>query len=354
VTVAPGAARPLRALIVGLGSIGQRHARNLRSILGDDVELLALRARGRTHVLGERMAVDDTATVGERLRVRELTSIDDALAAMPDVAFICNPTRLHVPVAQRLADAGCHLFLEKPIADSMDGVDDLARTVERRGIVAVVGCQMRFHPCLRRLHALLAAGAVGTVTSVRIAMGEYLPGWHPYEDYRESYAARRDLGGGVILTLIHELDYAYWLFGVPARLFAVGGHLSNLEIDVDDTASILMQCRTRERPLPVHVQMDFVQRPPARSCEVVGDGGKIIVDLVANSLCAYDAAGMAGEELRVDFERNQLFLDELTHFLACVRGEDRPLVPLADGIATLRMALAARESIATGQLVNLA
>jgi predicted dehydrogenase len=338
---------------VGLGSIGQRHARNLRALLGTDVELLALRARGRTRVVGERMAVDDTTTVGERLGVRELTNIDGALAANPDVAFICNPTRLHVPIAQRLAEAGCHLFLEKPLGDSMDGVDELARTVARRAIVAVVGCQMRFHPCLRRLHALLAAGAVGSVTSVRIAVGEYLPGWHPYEDYRESYAARRDLGGGVILTLIHELDYAYWLFGMPARLFAVGGHLSNLEVDVDDTASILMHCRAGRRPLPVHVQMDFLQRPAARSCEVVGDGGKIVVDLVANTVCVYDAAGTAGDELRVDVERNQLFLDELTHFLACVRREERPLVPLADGIATLRMALAARESIDTGRLVEL-
>lgn len=327
----------MRALIVGLGSIGQRHARNLRTLLGDDVELLALRARSRTEVSG----------------VRAITSIDDALAARPDIAFICNPTRLHVPVAQRLADAGVHLFLEKPVADSMDGVDDLVRTVEQRGIVAVVGCQLRFHPCLRRLQALLGAGAVGSVTSVRIAVGEYLPGWHPYEDYRESYAARRELGGGVILTLIHELDYAYWLFGKPERLFAVGGHLSNLEIDVDDTASILMQCRSGQRVLPVHVQMDFLQRPPARNCEVVGDGGKIRVDLVGNTVCAYDAEGVMRDELRVDFERNQLYLDELAHFLACVRGEERPLVPLSDGIAALRIALAARASIDNGQLMEI-
>ena len=343
----------MRALVVGLGSIGQRHARNLRTLLGGEVELLALRTRGRTEVIGERAVIDATTSIRDELGVRELTSIDDALAAKPDVAFICNPTRLHVPVAQRLADAGCHLFIEKPVGDSMDGVDELMATVARRGTVAAIGCQLRFHPCLRRLHALLAAGAVGTVTSVRIAKGEYLPGWHPYEDYRESYAARRALGGGVVLTLIHEIDYAYWLFGMPDRLFAVGGHLSDLEIDVEDTASILLQCRTGTRPLPVHVQVDFLQRPDARSCEVVGDRGKIRVDLVLNTVCAYDAEGVMRDELRVDVERNQLFLDELTHFLACVRGDERPLVPLADGIATLRIALAARTSMDTGTLVEL-
>jgi predicted dehydrogenase len=348
-------AREHRVLIVGLGSIGQRHARNLRALLGERVELLAYRARGLTRVIGEQTATDPRATVAEQYGVRELSSLDEALEHRPDVAFICNPTRLHLSVAQQLADAGCHLFIEKPLADSLDGVDELARTVARRGLVAVVGCQLRFHPCLQRLRALLDAGTIGRVTAVRIAKGEYLPDWHPYEDYRQSYAARRDLGGGVILTLIHEIDYAYWLFGAPRRLFAVGGHLSRLELDVEDTASILMECRVDDRPLPVHVQMDFIQRPPARSCEVVGDAGRIVVDLEEPSLRAYDASGNGAEVERVEgFERNQLFLQELRHFLACIRGDEQPLVPLADGIATLRIALAARDSIATNRLMELA
>jgi predicted dehydrogenase len=123
------------------------------------------------------------------------------------------------------------------VSDTLDGVDALVDTVERRGLVAAVGCQLRFHPCLLRLRALLAGGAVGRIVAVRVAVGEYLPGWHPYEDYRGGYAARRDLGGGVVLTLVHELDYVYWLFGLPRRLWAVGGHLSRLELDVEDTAS---------------------------------------------------------------------------------------------------------------------
>lgn len=348
-------AAPLRALVVGLGSIGQRHVRNLRALLGADVELFALRSRGLTRVVGERAVVDEHANVAERYRITELRRLEDAIAARPDVAFICNPTRLHVPVAQALADAGCHLFLEKPIADDMTGVDALAETVHSRGLVAMVGCQMRFHPCLQRLHQLLAVGALGRVTAARLAIGEYMPGWHPYEDYRSSYAARRDLGGGVILTLIHEIDYAYWLFGQPSQLYAVGGRLSDLEIDVEDTASILMRCRAGDRPLPVHVQMSFLERPPMRRCEVVGDAGKVVVDLVANTLQSWNRKGETFELIDIPgFERNDLFLDELGHFLRCVRGLEQPLVPLADGIATLRMALAARESIDTGKLVSLA
>lgn len=210
-----GRAAPLRALIVGLGSIGQRHARNLRALLGADVELLAYRARGLSHVIADGGATNPHESVSERLAITEYATLDEALARRPDIAFVCNPTRLHLAAAQRIAEADCHLFLEKPISDTLDGVDELARTVRDRGLITVVGCQLRFHPLLRRVHAVLREGALGGVTAARIACGEYLPGWHPYEDYRTTYAARRDLGGGVILTLIHELDYAYWLFGAP-------------------------------------------------------------------------------------------------------------------------------------------
>jgi predicted dehydrogenase len=154
-------------LIVGLGSIGQRHARNLRIILGDEVELLAFRARGLTHVIGEGGVTTEHETVASRLGVREHFDLDDAITQHPDVAFVCNPTKLHVPVAQRLANAGCHLFIEKPVADSLEGVETLAQTVGEKRVVAVVGCQLRFHPLLRRVHALVQAGALGRVTAVR-------------------------------------------------------------------------------------------------------------------------------------------------------------------------------------------
>jgi predicted dehydrogenase len=352
---APHREPPLRALLVGLGSIGQRHARNLRTLLGADVELLAYRARGLSHVIADGGVADQQGTVADRLGIGEFTDLDEAIARRPDVAFICNPTRLHLPVAQRLAEAGCHLFIEKPVSDTLDGVEELARTVRDRDLVAVVGCQLRFHPLLRRVHAILREHAIGPVVAARLAVGEFLPGWHPYEDYRTSYAARRDLGGGVILTLIHELDYAFWLFGAPRKLFAVGGHLSDLELDVEDTASILMDCGTDARALPVHVQMDFLQRPPMRSCEIVGSAGKLTLDLIGATLRRYDAAGVLVEELTTsDFERNRLFLDELTHFLACMRHREQPLVPLADGIATLRIALAALDAIKTGRLATTA
>jgi predicted dehydrogenase len=181
-------------------------------------------------------------------------------------------------------------------------------------------------------------------------MGEYMPGWHPWEDYRQSYAAREEMGGGSLLAQIHEMDYLYWLFGLPTRLFAVGGHLSSLEIDVEDVASVLMDCRG----IPVHLHLDYIQRPPSRTLQVIGDAGKIFIDLRASTLHQYGADGALVDAPTFEgFERNQMFIDELKHFLNCIDGKEKPLISLRDGAQSLRMALAAKESIATGAVVEL-
>lgn len=345
----------MRFLFVGLGGIGQRHLRNLRAIVGDEAEVLAYRQRGLGRTLTDRLAVESETGLEEKYRVEVHRSLESALARRPDVAFVCNPSSMHVATALAAARAGCHLFIEKPLAHEIDGVDALIGTVEARGLVAMVGYQLRFHPCLRELRRLLTIGAVGRVVAVRAEVGEYLPGWHPYEDYRRMYASRRDLGGGVVLSQVHELDYLYWLFGLPRRVVAVGGHLSQLDIDVEDVASVLMEHVVEGRAFPVHLQQDYLQRPPSRTCHVLGDAGKIFMDLHALSVQWHDAEGrLAGTSSFAGFERNQLFLDELQHFLACVATGLRPEVTLRDGLASLQMALAAKHSLATGAPVVLA
>ena len=232
----------MKFLMIGLGGIGQRHLRNLRALAGPSAEVLAYRVRRQTHVLTDQLQIENQAGLEEKYAVRLHTDLDAALAEQPAAALICNPSSLHVPVALKAAAAGCHLLLEKPLSHNLEGVDELIGVMAGKGLVGLVAYQMRFHPCLRRLRELLAAGAVGRIVAVRAEVGEYLPGWHPYEDYRQMYASRAELGGGVVLSQIHELDYLYWLFGMPRRVMAMGGHLSSLEIDVEDTASILMEC----------------------------------------------------------------------------------------------------------------
>jgi predicted dehydrogenase len=168
------------------------------------------------------------------------------------------------------------------------------------------------------------------------------------------YAARADLGGGVVLSQIHEFDYLYSLFGVPDRVYAVGGHWSDLEIDVEDTASILMECALEGRPLPIQLHQDYLQSPPSRQCEVIGDRGRAVMDLHALTVSIFTRGNMSPDVRSFcGFERNQLFLDELKHFLACVRSRTKPVVDLRDGLQSLRMALATKESIERHEAVDL-
>ena len=344
----------MRFLVAGLGGIGQRHVRNLRTLAGPAAEILAYRVRRDSPALTDNLAVEPGENVEEKYGVTVFADLDEAIAKGPDAVLVCNPSSLHVPVALKAARAGSALFIEKPLSNTSDGVRELIDVVESKSLVGLVGYQLRSHPCLLRAHALLDAGAIGRIVAVRIQVGEYLPGWHTYEDYRQMYASRAELGGGVILSQIHELDYLYWLFGMPTRAFALGGHMTRLEVDVEDTASILLECDIDGRAVPVHVQMDYIQRPPSRTCEVIGDAGKILIDLRALTLTAFDAEGNITESsAHPGFERNQLFLEEMRHFLACLEGLETPRVSIRDGARSLAIALAAKRSIETGQVVDL-
>jgi predicted dehydrogenase len=344
----------LKVLIVGLGGIGQRHVRNLRTLLGGDVEILAYRVRRLAHVVTPRLQTVPDSDVEHEYALRVFERLEDALEQRPHVAFICNPTSLHVPAALACVRAGCDLFLEKPVSHDLAGVDELLAAVRSRQRIAMVGYQLRFHPCFQALDAIVREKRIGSVLSVRAVVGEYLPGWHPYEDYRQMYASRADLGGGVIVSQIHEFDYLYALFGLPRRVFAVGGQLSDLEIDVEDVASTLMAFDVDGRTIPVHLHQDYLQRPPSRSCDIVGSRGKVVMNLAPPALTRYEADGRVAESHQWDgWDRNEAFLSELRHFLDCVATRRTPIVDLAGGIASLRMALAAKASLASGQVVEL-
>jgi predicted dehydrogenase len=344
----------MKVLAIGLGGIGQRHLRNVRALLGDSAEVLAYRVRGLSGVVTPALTLDATRNIESEYRLRVLDNLESALAEKPQIALICNPSSLHISAALACAKAGCDLFLEKPVSNSMNGVAELMDASKRNRLVVMVGYQLRYHPCIQAMQEVVRSGVLGRVLAVRSVVGEYLPEWHPYEDYRQSYASRSELGGGVILSQIHEFDYLYSIFGPPHRVFSLGGHWSNLEIDVEDTASTLMECRFDGRPLPVHLQQDYLQRPSSRSCEVIGEEGKFFMNLAGLSIARHDREGRVADFREwKDFDRNQLFVEEMRHFLQCVKTRCEPLVGLADGAWSLRMALAAKKSIACGEPVEL-
>jgi len=353
----------MKILIAGLGGIGQRHLRNLRTLLGVGTEICGIDLRSNIPVLTDQLQVEGGTTLEEKYHLHIFPDLEPALAWKPEAVFVCNPTSQHLPTALRAAKMGCNLFIEKPLSHNLEQVEELINLVESHGLTAVVDYQMRFHPCLQRLHAHVQEKKIGRILSVRAEIGEYLPGWHSYEDYRQMYASRQDLGGGVILSQIHEMDYLYWLYGLPRSVYALGGHLSSLEVDVEDTVEILMDYDMYGRSVPVSLHEDYLQRPPRRISEVIGDHGKILVNLVALSVDVFDGDGNQIEATSyAGFQRNQMFIDQLKYFLASLpgspgssKGQETPglLVSVREATHSLRMALAAKESLVTGKVVDI-
>ena len=336
----------MKFLIAGLGSIGRRHLRNLIALGERDIVLY------RTH----RATLPDDELAAFPAETDLAAALDPSTSsgqAKPDAIIIANPTALHLEVAIRAAEAGCHILIEKPISHSLDRVDELEAALKRGGGKVLVGFQYRFHPTLRKARQLLADGAIGRPLAAHVHFGEYLPAWHPWEDYRQSYAARADLGGGVILTQCHALDYLPWLIGSVESLWAFVGTLGGLGVDVEDTAEIGLRF-TSGAIGSIHLNM--IQQPPGHRWEIVGTDGTLRWDNADGVLQLYQASSPLQGEGRgggpawqtfsppEGFERNVMFLEEMRHFIQVVRGESEPLCTLEDGLHALRLALAALRS----------
>ncbi|WP_342651036.1 Gfo/Idh/MocA family oxidoreductase [Pseudomonas sp. REB1044] len=184
----------MKILFCGLGGIGQRHLRNLRQLLGDELQVIAYRVRGQRLKLRDNLTIEEGADLERDYQIRVHHDLAEALAEAPSAAFICNPNTLHVPVALECVRANVPVFMEKPLAGDLQGIESLVSEVERRRLPFHVGYNFRFHPGLQRIKALLESGFFGRLLSARFEIGEYLPNWHRYEDYRQMYAARADQG----------------------------------------------------------------------------------------------------------------------------------------------------------------
>ena len=277
------------------------------------------------------------------------TDLRAALAYKPDAVIVSNPTALHLDIAIPAAQCGCHLLIEKPLSHSMARLDELKQAVDQNHNKVLIGYQYRFHPGFQQLKTLLDEGAIGEPLSARAHWGEYLPNWHPWEDYKQGYAARPELGGGVVLTLSHPLDYLRWLLGEVDALWAFTSHMG-LNIPVEDTAEISMRFANGALG---SVHLDYLQRPASHWLEIIGSLGTLRWDnadgITRLSKVSQDDSAVEVQEIYPPegFERNWMFLEELRHFRDVLQGEAEPRCTLQDGVMALRLALAARQEQVT-------
>jgi predicted dehydrogenase len=317
----------MQILVIGCGSIGERHIRNLCSLGLSDI--------GAVDPLATRLD-----TVARNYDVRPHGSLQAGLEKKPDAVLVCTPPHSHIPVAKQAVSAGCHVFIEKPLSNTLDGVDEFLADAAVRGRIVYVGYNLRFHTGLRRLKQRLDEDVIGRPMNFRAEFGQYLPDWRPKQDYRQSYTAHAALGGGILLDASHELDYVRWLGGEVESVSCVAGKFSGLEIDVEDMAEITLRIKGN---VIADVHLDCLQREYVRACKVVGEKGTLIWDM-KQGVRHYDASTAKWEDEPIAPDPNDMYVEEMKHFVSCVRGEASPLVDGVTGKRVLEIALAAKKS----------
>jgi predicted dehydrogenase len=235
----------------------------------------------------------------------------------------------------------------------MEGVEGLQEAVREGGGQVMVAFQYRHHPGLQAVRRWLRDGAIGRPLAAHAHYGDYLPAWHPWEDYRQSYSARADLGGGVVLTLCHSLDYMLWLLGNVTQVAGMTAAEAGMGIGVEDSAQAALHFAGGALG---GVHLNYFQRPASHHLTVVGADGTITWNQSDGAARLYQAEGGTWEvaEAPAGYERNDMFFAEMRTFLDVVAGKAVAEPTLADGIRSLQLALAILESARLGRRIDLA
>lgn len=309
--------------VVGRGSIGTRHIKNLRALSCNNI--IGLSESPNPQKDKEYLL---------KYGLETFSDIDEIKKRKPDAFIIANPTAKHVKYALIAAGMGSHIFMEKPVSDNMDGIDKLKNEVFDRHLVFFVANNFRFHPVFRKIKELIEEERFGRILFARIQAGQYLPDWHPREDYREGYSARKELGGGVVLTLQHEIDYAYWLFGGFKSIKSHVQKISDMDIDVEDIAAVIIET---EKGSVVEIHLDYLQRPAKRTIQIQGTKGSLDYRMGDSCLKFYHFENQTEETiLDIDgYDHNGMYAEEMKYFIKCMSGKENTISGIADGVYIL-------------------
>lgn len=284
--------KDVRVLVVGLGSIGTRHARLLRSHF-PDVSVVALRSGTRSR--------------GNSLGVPEVHSWEEVEAGSFTAAVIANPTSMHIDTAMRCAQRGLHIFLEKPIDCRLGGLDDLLDVVEQRALTTYVAYPLRHHAVVRTLKSRLRDRAV---LSACLVSASYLPDWRPGRDHLKGHSAQTAMGGGVLLEMSHELDLAHHLFGEVLAVEGALRRVGDVTVDAEDCADVLLTHAWGT----TNVHLDMISRHPRRTIEVETADGFLMGDIRNQTVTDHHHGH--NDEIALAMDPDDMYVRQLRYFLS--------------------------------------
>lgn len=318
--------------VVGAGAAGKRHAR----IAAEETP------GAEVHLISAREVLDRGRGGLARLK--------------PDALVVAAPAPYHLEIASLIEDDHVHLLVEKPLTADLHQAELFLSRFGRNDSVEMVGYNLRFFESLNLFKSLLSQGEIGRILFVRCEVGQYLPTWRPGEDYRTGVSAREGLGGGVLLELSHEFDYLRWIFGDIAWLSGTTARTSSLDIDVEDTAMLVMQAG-RDGPaeqVPITLNLDFVRHDRVRQCIAVGESGSLRWDGLRAEVAVHGADSRGWQTVGCFTDEGPLsYVRQWRGFVRAIEEGGPSPVPFDDGVAVLRIVNAARMAATTGDRIAL-
>jgi len=305
----------MKIIFWGLGSIGSRHARLIKKNF--DFEIFAYRT---------------TSNSPNQLDIEEIYNLEDIKKIKPDVAFVTNPTSMHIQSIHYAASQNLHLFIEKPLCDKLSKeLSDSLLLIKKKRLFTYIACQLRFHPVIQYIKQIIKNK---TIYVSRVICSSYLPDWRSERDYRTVYSAKKNMGGGVLLDLIHEPDYCSWLFGQIKKIIGIYGKISHLEIDTEDFANYLV---IHDSGIYSSIHLDYFGQKPQRIIEIIGNNFQISGDLLNNKITTF-----LPEPETVFFEpiqKDEIYLRQLLYFFNCIQKNIQPMNSINDHLKILKPVL---------------
>ena len=338
-----------RILFIGLGGAGQRHLRLFRENL-PNVDLIAYRSANKTPLLNSDFSVNQNESIEDVYQIKIYNNLKEVLALKPDLVVISTPSSMHLEYAQLCASKGINVFVEKPISNSLEGLQTLRDTVEKNNVAIQVGFQRRFHPHLSKVKEIIKSGRLGQVLTVNFTVASYIPRWHPYENYLDLYACRKELGGGVLLTEIHEIDLAIWYFGMPKSVVCIGGTYSDVGMDVEDTVRLTLDYTN----FSVQINLTFWQKHHERTLSISGEEGflswnqdsDLLKEEYFNETKGLVNHSSSNSDNDVMFD---LQIKSLIESMSALTSEAN----MSDSIASIKIVEAAKKSMLRNKIINL-
>lgn len=309
-------------LICGLGSIGRRHLRVLKSF--GEHNYIAYRSSKKS---------DKDKDVND-----EIYDLKDLQNLKIDGALITNPTSLHIETAIEIAKHGIPLFIEKPLGKNLERIEELQALTEKQNLSVLIGYNLLYHPAIVSIEKLIEEKKIGKIISAKAQFGTFMPGWHIDEDYKKSYAANTSMGGGAVLTSIHEQNYLTYLFGDVTNIKAmeVGGNV--IGIDAEEGVEILIK---HNSGVVSNVHLNFFQKPYYRNLQLIGTEGTIFWDFMIPEIKILKKENT--EVIKLGNDAMELldisYINQMKHFIDIIEKKSEPKINLTDGINDMKVAL---------------